>query len=52
MITAATTDLAVPLAVDHLQKHGIAYPPTHVARVQEWFRRHGKLPAAASSTGG
>jgi hypothetical protein len=49
MITAATTDLAVPLAVAQLQKNGIAYPAAHVEPVKEWFRRQGEIPAAATS---
>jgi hypothetical protein len=49
MITAATTDLAVPLAVAHLTKNGIAYPPPHVDHVLQWFRRQRELPKASAS---
>jgi hypothetical protein len=49
MTTAATTELAVPLAVAHLQKNGIAYPDAYAERVREWFRRKRELPAEAAS---
>jgi hypothetical protein len=49
MLTAPTTDLAVLLAVAHLQRNGVAYPAEHVDRVLEWFRRQRELPAAVAS---
>jgi hypothetical protein len=49
MLTAPTTELAVPLAVAHLRKNGIVYPADHVDPVLEWFRRQRALPVAAAS---
>jgi hypothetical protein len=49
MLTAPTTELAVPLAVAHLRKNGIAYPAAQADHVLEWFRRQRELPAAAAS---
>jgi hypothetical protein len=49
MLTAPTTDLAVPLAVAHLQKNSVAYPAADVGHVLEWFRRQREVPAAVAS---
>jgi hypothetical protein len=49
MLTAPTADLAVPLAVAHLRKNGVAYPAGRDDHVLEWFRRQRELPAAAAS---
>jgi hypothetical protein len=44
--TAASTDLAVPLAAAQLRKQGIDYPADRVQAALEWFRRQREAGAA------